>query len=54
MAKNKPLTYLGPGNVTTINLGALWAGNLYRGFTVGKCFLRSLRRQYLNLEDAFS
>ena len=24
------------------NLGALEAGNLYRGFTVGNCFLRSL------------
>ena len=27
-------------------MGALWAGNLYRGFTVGNRFLRSLLEDF--------
>ena len=29
------------------NLGALWAGNPNRGFTVGNCFLRLLLEDFL-------
>ena len=28
------------------HLGALWAGNLFRCFTVGNCFLRSLLEDF--------